>query len=466
MKHIIDDLYLEEIVSISRKLNTKIYLVGGAVRDALLKRSINDYDFVVFGDIENLSKHISNRFGCKLIKYSKKLLTYRLFCKIKTLDFSIPRGPAIEEDLKQRDFTINSIALDINSNAIIDPLNGQDDIKRGIIRLNTTNAVDEDPLRMLRGFRLAALFRFDIDPNTINTFRRRVELLNNVSKERITQELKLFFNLNETFTYLLIMDKVGVIDTLFEDLSYTNGCIQSNYHLFDVKTHSLNVYNYIEWAYNRLNRILGKNHKKYLSHLTTHKEELFCSLKLASLFHDAAKPFCKVISPMGKVHFPLHEKQSSELFKKYAEIYPFGKKITKLTLFFIENHIQPAYLYHAWSNSELTDLQKAEFFLKYKEHGIDLLFFALADTLAKGKISASKRDVYIMFLKDMADYYYRNIQPKLHAKPLIGAEEIIKLYPRIEKSRLKDILFNLKKLQITHSINTEEEALEALKRLI
>ncbi|AEA33293.1 HD domain-containing protein [Hippea maritima] len=466
MKHIIEDIYLTEIAAIAKKLNTEIYLVGGAIRDALLKRQTNDYDFVVFGDIEGLAKAVAHLFGCKTVKYNKKLLTYRVFCKIKTLDFSAPRGKNIQEDLKFRDFTINSIAFDLNSNTLIDPLGAKEDLRKGIIKANSPNSIKEDPLRILRGFRLAALFRFDIDPRTILLFRKHVELLNRVSKERITQELKLFFNLNETFTYLLIMDKVGIIDTLFEDLSFTNGCIQSNYHLFDVKTHSLSVYNYIEWAYNRLARILGKAHKKYLPHLTTEKERLFCSLKLAALFHDAAKPFCKVVTPEGKIQFPLHAEQSYELFEKYAKAYSFGKKIIKLTRFFIKNHIKPAYLYQAWSNSELTELQKVDFFLRYKEYGIDLLFFALADTLAKGKISASKRDVYIMFLQEMADYFYKHIQPKFKTKPLIEAKEILTLYPSLEKSKLKHILFEIKKLQIAKAINTKEEAGKLLKHLV
>ena len=464
MENIREDPYIEQLRFIASKLNSKIYLVGGAIRDIFLNRQANDYDFVVFGNLKRLAKEVSSRFLCKYILYEKKLKTYRVFCRAKTIDLSEPRAQTIEEDLKKRDFTINSMAVDLDSLKLIDPLGGKKDLKKGIIRINSDKAIDDDPLRILRGFRLAATFRFDIEAQTVTLFRDKVKLLKKISPERITEELKLLFLLNETFTYLLIMDRVGVIDTLFEDLTLTNACIQSSKHLFDVKTHSLSVYNYIEWALNRLERVIGKSFKKYLIHYTMEKETLLVAFKLAALFHDAAKPFCKIVVD-GNVKFPMHEIESAKLFEKYAKIYPFGRKISKLTKFFIEKHIEPANLYKAWSLNELEELNKVNFFINYGENGIDLLIFALADTLAKGKISASKREVYIMFLQEMADYYY-SIEKKLKEKPILPAEEILKLYPSLDKKKLKPILTNIKKLQIANAIKSKEEAISIVKKMI
>jgi len=463
MEAIKNDPYLEQILDISKKLGLKVYLVGGAVRDALLNKQTNDYDFVVFDNIEKLAHAIGSELICKMIKYTKKITTYRIFCSLKTIDLSEPRGLSLEEDLTKRDFTINSIAYDLEKDRLIDPLNGVQDIEKRTIRANTDHSMDDDPLRILRGFRLAALFRFDIEANTLKLFSNKVSLLKRVSKERITEELKQLFSLNETFAYLLLMDKVGVIDTLFEDLSLTNGCLQSSKHLYDVKTHSLSVYNYIEWAIVRIPKILGKTYKRYLIHYAAEREILLPALKLAALFHDAGKPFTKVVID-NTAKFPKHELKSSEIFEKYARDYPFGKKITKLTKFFIEKHIEPSNLYKAWSVGELDDLKKVDFFIEYGEYGIDLLFFALADTLAKGKISASKREVYIAFLREMAQFYY-SIEQKLKGKAIIDGNDILRQYPNIEKHKIKDILKQIRKLEIIGSVKTKEEALKLIPRL-
>ncbi len=464
MNSIKNDPYLEHISSIAKRIGVKAYLVGGAVRDSLLNRQTNDYDFVVFGDSELFAKMISSEFLCKTISFKKKLKTFRIFCNLKTIDISEPRGSTLEEDLRKRDFTINSIAYDLDYDRFIDPMNGIRDIERKIIKANSEQSILDDPLRILRGFRLGAQFRFDIEPKTLRSFDEKISLLKTVSKERITGELKLFFELNETFAYLLLMDKVGLIDTLFEDLALTNGCLQSSKHLYDVKTHSLSVYNYIEWAIVRIGKILGKLHKRYLVHFETKRELLLPAFKLAALFHDSGKPFTKVVID-GKAKFPGHELKSAEIFEKYAKIYPFGKKITELTKFFILNHIKPSNIYRAWIMGELDSSLKIDFFLEYGEYGIDILFFALADTLAKGKIRATNREVYISFLREMTQFYY-SIEHKLKERSVITGDDILKLYPNIDKKRIKWILKQIKKLELVGGIKTKEEAIETLPRFV
>jgi len=460
------DVYINNLFLMAKRHNAKLYLVGGAIRDYYLDKDTQDYDFVLFGNLDKIAVDFAKGLNCKYIKYDKKLKTYRIFCRIKTIDITEPRGNNIEEDLKNRDFTINSIAYDIENDTIIDPLGGRDDILKKIVRINHDNCFLNDSIRIIRVFRLAALNRFDIEPNTLRIAQRDSHLLKNASKERITDELKKFLSLQNTFTYLLLMDKASVIDSIFEDLSLTNGCIQSEHHLFDVKTHSLSVYNFLEWSFNRLDRILGRCYKKYLVHFSSKKGNVLISLKLAALFHDAGKPFSKIITKDGKVKFPEHEAKSSELFGMYAKKYPFGKHITKLTKFFIEKHIEPSYIFTLWDKDKLRFEEIVDFFLGYEEYGIDLLFFALADTLAKGKISAVKREVYVDFLRFMASSYYNKIKPKLSEKPLINGKDILDMFPSIHPKQIKFLLNETKKAQITKKIKTKQEAIDFLKELI
>ncbi len=466
MKEKIIDLYINNLYNIAKEKHIKIYLIGGAVRDFFLGKDTQDYDFVAFGNLEKIVREFVSKLGCKYIKYDKKLVTYRIFCKLKTIDITKPRGKTIEEDLKKRDFTINSIAYDLDLNEIIDPLDGRGDIQKRVVRANCDECFKNDPIRIVRAFRLAALNRFDIEPNTLKMAQRDSRLLKKTSKERITDELKKFFVLNNTFAYILLMDKAGVIDSIFDDLSLTNGCIQSEHHLFDVKTHSLSVYNFIEWSFNRLERILGKCYKKYLIHFTSNKGVVLISLKLAALFHDAGKPLLKTFTKEGMVKFPGHENKSSELFLKYAKEYSFGKNITKLTKFFIEKHIEPSYIFALWNKGELSEDDITEFFINYNENGVDLLFFALADTLAKGKISALKREKYVEFLRFMANKFYFTIKPKLRDKNLINGTDILNNFDNIDKKSLRFLLKEVNKARINGKVRNKKEALSLVKGLI
>ncbi len=459
MKQDIIDLYIATLHKIAKDENAELFLVGGAVRDYIMGREVRDYDFVIFGNIDKITEKFSDSMDCKCIKYNKKLKTYRIFCKLKNIDVTEPRGETIDYDLALRDFSINSMAYDLSANKIIDPQGGIKDIEKKIIRANYARSFLDDPVRILRAFRLAALFRFDMEPKTITQAKQYTDMLKKVSKERIVEELKRFFALNRTFTYILIMDKVGVIDSIFEDLMMTNGCIQSEHHLFDVKTHSLSVYNFIEWSYNRLERILGKCYKKYLIHIIENGTNIITAMKLAALFHDSGKPYSKIIDGAGHAHFPNHELKSLDIFNKYAKKYPFGKRICKLTRFFIVKHVEPAYFYSLWKKSLYKDDIPADFFMEYGDHGVDLLFFALADTLAKGKISADNREYYIEFLKEMTCYYYNHLKVLIERKSIINGNDLIEHF-NISGYELRKILKTVKKAEILGNIHTKQEALD------
>ncbi len=114
---------------------------------------------------------------------------------------------------------------------------------------------------------------------------------------------------------------------------------------------------------------------------------------------------------------------------------------------------------------ELDSSLKIDFFLEYGEYGIDILFFALADTLAKGKIRATNREVYISFLREMTQFYY-SIEHKLKERSVITGDDILKLYPNIDKKRIKWILKQIKKLELLGGIKTKEEAIETLPRFV
>ena len=195
------------------------YIVGGFVRDKLLKHETFDIDICTNALPKDLKKIFKNgnslnnygAFNLKIKKYNIDITTYR-----KETEYDDKRHPnkieyvnSLFEDIKRRDFTINSICMDKNEN-IIDVLDGVKDLNNKIIKVigDANIRFKEDPLRMLRAIRLASVLEFELDGETFDAIRSNAELINFVSNERIKDELTKilstnnFYNLQTIFTKL------------------------------------------------------------------------------------------------------------------------------------------------------------------------------------------------------------------------------------------------------------------------
>jgi len=213
-----------------------VFVVGGSVRDAFLQFPIKDVDLIVEGiSLEDI-KEILSYFGkvdivgesFSVIKFSPKEYTGEPF------DIAVPRidkktgkghkgfkiitdGVSIEEDLKRRDFTINSIAFDLLNKEIVDPFNGVKDIIDETIKATDLNAFIEDPLRIIRGIQFASRFNFKIEPNTLKLMREHSYLIKEISGERIFEELqKIITKQGSTQVALNLLNKTGVDKALFD----------------------------------------------------------------------------------------------------------------------------------------------------------------------------------------------------------------------------------------------------------
>jgi tRNA nucleotidyltransferase/poly(A) polymerase len=195
---------------LSKLLHSPIYLVGGAVRDELIGKSIQDYDFATAlpaEDVETLLQIagykvyvIGKKFGT--IGTNITVLDKKYFIEITTFRTEqynpnsrkpeVEFTPSLEEDLARRDFTINALAKD-NLGNIIDLFDGQKDIENRLVRSvgNPLERFNEDPLRILRAIRFASTLDFDIDSQTSIAITEMSERLLDISKERIVKELDL-----------------------------------------------------------------------------------------------------------------------------------------------------------------------------------------------------------------------------------------------------------------------------------
>ncbi len=172
----------------------ELYLVGGALRDALLGRLSHDYDFAVAKNAIDAARRVAAAFGADFYVLDETFDTARVIISNKDgerdlLDFAAFRGDDLDADLRGRDFTINAIAFDLRRQTILDPLNGASDLRANIIRACSNTALQDDPIRVLRAVRQAAAFGFKIDAGTRRAMKQAASSLSSVSAERQRDEL-------------------------------------------------------------------------------------------------------------------------------------------------------------------------------------------------------------------------------------------------------------------------------------
>lgn len=167
------------------------YMVGGAVRDALLlrRREYLDLDFVVpIGAVETAST-IAYHYKAGFVVLDPQRQIARVVFKDATADFAEQEGDSLETDLHRRDFTMNAIAYNPRTGEFIDPLQGASDLQQGIIRMVSPANLQDDPLRLLRGYRQAGQLGFVIEEETRSAIRQLAPLLAQIAAERVRVEL-------------------------------------------------------------------------------------------------------------------------------------------------------------------------------------------------------------------------------------------------------------------------------------
>lgn len=298
---------VKKIFNIFDREWTPIYLVGGCVRDMLLGTTPKDYDFTVETPPENIENilrlyHIpfnamSARYGTIVARIGNE--EYEITSTRKEADYVDNRHPeevifgvSIEEDLKRRDFTINTMAMDSKGN-IIDSFDGNKcfDLENHLIKTvgNPETRFKEDPLRIMRALRFSITKEFQLDAATQKAMVDCKDMLNNISKERITAELRKILTAGvDIQPYFANSDMMKIIKVIIPELG---PCMHFEQHN---KYHHQNVYNHI------------------LSVVDNCKTDKF-EVKLAALLHDIGKPQTYVTDAEGWGHFYGHAKVSRDI---------------------------------------------------------------------------------------------------------------------------------------------------------
>ncbi|MGB4444909.1 MAG: HD domain-containing protein [Dysgonamonadaceae bacterium] len=231
------------VSQVADEMNVECYVIGGYVRDIFLRRTSKDIDFVVVGSGIALAEAVAKKMGkqSKVTVY-KNFGTAQVKYKGYELEFvgarkesythdsrkPIVEDGTLEDDLKRRDFTINTLALCINRarfGELVDYFNGLQDLENRIIRtpLDPNITFSDDPLRMMRAIRFASQLGFDIHPETFDAIVVNRERISIVSAERITDELNKIILSPKPSVGFVLLEKTGLLDLVFPELAALKG---------------------------------------------------------------------------------------------------------------------------------------------------------------------------------------------------------------------------------------------------
>ena len=430
-----------------------IYLVGGAVRDMLLSNSPLDYDIVVSGDPQVFVDAVSQDMGVSFFKLGKnRQVVYRGKIGSYTLDIVPMAGGSIASDLYLRDFTINAMAVHLGHQVPIDPLNGQADLAERTIRMVSEQAFVNDPLRLIRAYRLAATLNFEIETETKTAIQTHSRLISKPAGERIREELFRLLNTPCASGILRKMKDSGLLFEIFPEIRNTSGCTQNEHHTFDVLEHTL-------WACHHLEAILNGDGADAVMFQAAIAAPKWPVLKLAMLLHDIGKPSTRTMDDSGSVHFYGHEKAGAQMASDIALRLKLSNSDSEYLRELIRNHLRPLFLYQAHQTRTLTRKGIVRLFRAMKDDMPDLLAMVLADIRAKTDKSDDADPAFCDFVVNLLKLYGEDYLPRQKQAPLITGQDLMIHFGLQPSAEFKIILEAVEEGRLSHELSDREMAL-------
>lgn len=457
-KKSLQDSIFKAIGKIADKRGERVFVIGGFVRDLILDRPSKDIDIVTEGKGIDLARDVAKELNIRKVNVFKNFGTAMFNFGDLEVEFvgarkeSYNRGSrkpvvedgTLEDDQNRRDFTINAMALSLNSKnygELIDPFNGMRDLDLGVIRtpLDPNITYNDDPLRMMRAVRFATQLGFTIVPESINALKRNATRLEIISMERIHIELNKIILANRPGQGFKILAKTGLLEQFFPEMVDLQGVEKRNgIGHKDNFLHTLQV----------------------LENVSDKSDDLW--LRWAAILHDIAKPPTKRFDKRNGWTFHGHE-------DKGARMTPVIFKRLKLPLDAKMKFVQKLVLLHlrpiALTKEVVTDSAIRRLLYEAGDDIDALMILCRADITSKNEAKVERYlknyDIVIKKLKEVEESdSIRNFQP-----PVTG-EMIMKTFGIPPSRPIGDIKKAIKEAILEGDIkNDPEEAFELMLRL-
>jgi poly(A) polymerase len=474
------------------------FVVGGAVRDLLMRRETSDIDIAIKGDALEIASRVADETGGTFIPLDEINRVGRVAASINGkywyFDFSALKGDCIDDDLALRDFTVNALAVALNESTagafsfggrpavrgleppeVIDPFSARQDIADRLVRMVSPRAFISDPLRMLRALRFAAELGFRIQPETEEQIKKNAALASMPAGERTREELLKILALPRSARFLGYADKLGLLTVIIPELEPARETTQPVEHTWKVLEHSLHTTETIEYLL-REGEWLCK--EDWILAPVPWDEELHahfnaavgagsagCSLlKLAGLLHDIAKPQTKAPAENGRVRFLGHDKIGADIAAAVLERLRFSSKEIGYVRTCVKYHMRPTQL----TQEEVPT--KRALYRYFRDTGAlapDIMFLSLADHLAaRGPMLDQELWTgHVKLVQFVLNQYYKT-EEIVRPPKLVDGNELMAVFGLKPGPLVGELLETVRESRAAGEITTREDALRFLKELL
>lgn len=462
------DQYLNAFDVVVRELGVSAYLCGGTVRDLLLQRPIHDVDVVISDHVEELARRFAAKMRVPYFVMDRDRQVVRVVCGKGNWDLTGFRNHTIEGDLEKRDFTVNALAIDWqhfyptrSTDRILDPFLGRTDLENKILRPVTGKSLEEDPLRMVRSFRIRAELHFDLDPSVLQQIGQIHTTVSSVATERITEEMDRIFLQPDSASTWKALGETSLLGSLFPELLPMKGCEQGGYHHLDVWSHSVAALE----NYEALLLFLQERFPEYGSSLSEYLDSTAGSLdrrrllKWALILHDMGKPQTRELKEPGRWKFHGHEHTGGDLAQAFLKRLKFANKDMQVISLLINQHLRPLSFFN---NQERGSDDFFRFFRTLGREAVGVLLMSYGDLAAsRGPLAgANREEEFLKLLQDLVQYYYQEYYPAVHTPELIKGRDLIAVLQMKPGPAMGQILREIRELQLSGTLKTRQQALE------
>jgi poly(A) polymerase len=468
----------------------RAWLVGGAVRDRLLGRAVADLDVVLDGDpgegaraIAQAAKSagtpaacfaLSEEFGAwRVVALADRRSPRSTIGGDWQVDVEAMRGDSLEADLRLRDFTVNAIAEPLAGGEPLDPLGGLGDLQAGRLRMASSDAFKDDPLRVLRLVRVAVELGLEPEPEAIVAARAQAPRLERISPERVFLELQRIVASAQALRGLELMSELGATRVVLPELEALRGVEQSRFHHRDVYGHTLEVFERtIELTASTSDpepiAALGEEQRapvmELLSEPLSDGMTRGQALRWAALLHDAAKPATRSVRVLDRrVTFLGHDVQGAELARNVLGRLRASVRLREHVAAMVRAHLRLGFLVH-----EAQPLARGtvyDYLHACEPVEVDVTLLSVCDRLAtRGAKAEQAIAAHVDLARRMLDdalRWHRVGAPK----PLLRGDELARELGIPPGPRVGELLAGLVRAQYTGEVSTREQALVFVGRL-
>lgn len=478
---------LEQIRPFVDGLPIPVYVVGGAVRDALLGRVSYDLDLAVPEGAVELAFAIGDALHVPAYVLDAERDVGRVILTEweTTLDVARFRGPDLAADLLGRDFTMNALALPVtarDAGSIIDIVGGRADIATGLVRATQPTAISDDPVRALRAVRQMLQFSFTLEQSTAAQVVAAAPIINRSSPERIRDELVKLFRGPRPDAGLAALAALGLLEPVLPEVAAMSGVAQSPPHHEPVLDHTTSVLRWLVRVEQQLapeataadpalDEILALL-RPYADGLRDHLarpidggQDGLTLLRLGALFHDTGKPGTRTVDDDGRVRFFGHDQLGAELASRRLKALALSNESAYHVASSVGGHMRPLHL----ASSGMAPSRRAvyRFYRATGSAGLDVVLLSLADHLATydGRGDDAGWRALLGVNAALLSTYFTAYEAVVRPVRLITGSELIAALALTPGPEVGRLLREIEEAQAAGQVNSRDDALELARHL-